>query len=162
MKPTVYLRMVGQRQGQITGSVTSAPHQGTIEVIVTSHELVAPRDAATGQATGKRTHKPFVITKELDQSSPLLYKALIENEDITTWELQFWQPSTKGDEKHYYTIQLRNARVSNITFGLSDDRNPHLSKKKAYEAVAFTYQKIAWTWVDGAITAEDDWEAPVT
>ena len=24
-------------------------------------------------ATGKRAHKPFVITKELDKSSPLLY-----------------------------------------------------------------------------------------
>jgi type VI secretion system secreted protein Hcp len=162
MKPTVYLRMVGQRQGQITGSVTSAPHQGTIEVTVTSHEIVSPRDAATGQATGKRTHKPFVITKELDRSSPLLYKALIENETITTWELQFWQPSTKGNEKHYYTIQLSNAHVSNIAFGLADDQNPHLSKRKAYESVAFTYQKIAWTWVDGAITTEDDWEAPMS
>jgi type VI secretion system secreted protein Hcp len=27
--------------------------------------------------------------------------------------------------------------------------------------VAFTYQKIEWTWVDGGITAMDDWESPV-
>ena len=31
-----------------------------------------------------------------------------------------------------------------------------------YETIAFTYQKIEWTWVDGGITAEDDWEAPVS
>jgi type VI secretion system secreted protein Hcp len=162
MTTTAYLRIVGQRQGQITGSVTSAPHQGTIEVIATSHEIVSPRDAATGQATGKRTHKPFVITKEIDRASPLLYKVLIENETITTWELQFWRSGEKGAEKPYYSIQLSNASVSNITFSLADDRNPNLSKKKAYEAVAFTYQKITWIWVDGAITAEDDWEAHVT
>ena len=32
-------------------------------------EIVSPRDAASGLPTGKRMHKPFVITKELDKSS---------------------------------------------------------------------------------------------
>ena len=27
--------------------------------------------------------------------------------------------------------------------------------------MALTYQKITWTWIDGGVTAEDDWEAPV-
>jgi hypothetical protein len=35
-------------------------------------EIVSPRDAASGLPTGKRMHKPFVITKELDKSSPIL------------------------------------------------------------------------------------------
>jgi len=26
--------------------------------------------------------------------------------------------------------------------------------------VSFVYQKIIWTWTDGGITAEDDWESP--
>jgi type VI secretion system secreted protein Hcp len=29
------------------------------------------------------------------------------------------------------------------------------------ETWSFTYQKITWTWLDGGITAQDDWEAPV-
>jgi len=36
------------------------------------HEIVSPRDAASGQATGKRSHSPITITKEIDKSSPLL------------------------------------------------------------------------------------------
>lgn len=36
--------------------------------------VVSPRDAASGLPTGKRQHKPMVITKELDKSSPLLAK----------------------------------------------------------------------------------------
>jgi hypothetical protein len=32
--------------------------------------IVSPRDAASGLPTGKRMHKPMVITKELDKSSP--------------------------------------------------------------------------------------------
>ncbi len=34
-------------------------------------------------------------------------------------------------------------------------------KYAEYEEVAFTYQKIEWTWMDGGITAMDDWESPV-
>lgn len=41
-------------------------------IISFDQEIVSPRDAASGLPTGKRQHKPFVITKELDKSSPLL------------------------------------------------------------------------------------------
>ncbi|MEO6133943.1 MAG: hypothetical protein ABIP35_02245 [Ginsengibacter sp.] len=37
--------------------------------IVVGNEIVSPRDAASGLPTGKRMHKPFVITKELGVSS---------------------------------------------------------------------------------------------
>ncbi len=40
--------------------------------ITVTYDIVSPRDAATGLATGKRMHKPFVITKEVDKSSPSL------------------------------------------------------------------------------------------
>lgn len=43
-------------------------------VISFDQEIVSPRDAASGLPTGKRMHKPFVITKELDKSSPVLAK----------------------------------------------------------------------------------------
>ncbi|MDE3109811.1 MAG: type VI secretion system tube protein Hcp [Acidobacteriota bacterium] len=39
-----------------------------------ANESVA-RDMATGQASGKRMHKPLVITKEMDSASPKLYQA---------------------------------------------------------------------------------------
>ena len=32
--------------------------------------LVSPRDVATGQASGKREHKPLVITEQVDKPSP--------------------------------------------------------------------------------------------
>lgn len=34
-------------------------------------EIISPRDPASGLPTGKRMHKPFVIRKELDKSSPM-------------------------------------------------------------------------------------------
>lgn len=41
-------------------------------IISFDQEIISPRDAASGLPTGKRMHKPFVITKELDKSSPML------------------------------------------------------------------------------------------
>ena len=33
-----------------------------------------------------------LITKELDKATPLLYNALVNNENISEWQLQFWRP----------------------------------------------------------------------
>jgi hypothetical protein len=37
-------------------------------------EVKSPRDSASGQASGKRMHKPITITKEWGPSTPLLNK----------------------------------------------------------------------------------------
>lgn len=40
-----------------------------------NHAAQAPRDIASGQASGKRMHKPLVIMKEMDAASPKLFEA---------------------------------------------------------------------------------------
>jgi type VI secretion system secreted protein Hcp len=161
MALNAYLKLKGHKCGEVKGSVTQKGRENKIMVIAVSHDIVSPRDAASGLPTGKRMHKPFVITKELDKSSPLLYNILVHNENITEWELQFWQPSATGAEKQHYSIKLLNANIASIDFRMANNKHPDLMKFSEYEEVAFTYQKITWTWVDGGITAEDDWEAPV-
>lgn len=161
MALNAYLKLKGQTSGEIKGSVTQKGREGKIAVIAVSHEIVSPRDAASGLPTGKRMHKPFVITKELDKSSPLLYNVLVNNENITEWELQFFQPSATGAEKQHYTIKLTNANIASIDFRMDNNKHPDLMKFAEYEQVAFTYQKIEWTWVEGGITSMDDWEQPV-
>jgi hypothetical protein len=49
-----------------TGKVRCGDGTCTIDF---DQEIISPRDAASGLPTGKRMHKPFVITKELDRSS---------------------------------------------------------------------------------------------
>lgn len=166
MALNAYLKMKGAKQGEIKGSVSQKGREGKIAVIAVSHEIVSPRDAASGLPTGKRMHKPFVITKELDKSSPLLYNVLVNNENVTDWELQFWTPQLKamtgsGVEVQHYTVKLTNANIASIAFRMPNNKHPDLMKYAEYEEVAFTYQKIGWTWVDGGISSEDDWEAPV-
>ena len=156
-----YLKLKGQKSGEIKGSVTQKGREGKIMVIAVSHDVVSPRDAASGLPTGKRQHKPFVITKELDKSTPLLYNVLVNNENITDFELQFWQPSQTGAEKQHFTVKLTNANIASIQFRMMNNKHPDLMRYAEYEEVSFTYQKIEWTWTDGGITAMDDWESPV-
>jgi type VI secretion system secreted protein Hcp len=167
MALNAYLALKGQKTGDVKGSVTQKGREGKIMVIAVSHEVVSPRDAASGLPTGKRQHKPYVITKELDKSTPLLYNLLCHNENISAWELQFWTPQLKaatgtGQEVQHFTVKLTNANIASIAFRMPNNKHPDLMKFAEYEEIAFTYQKIAWTWVDGGIEAEDDWEAPVT
>jgi type VI secretion system secreted protein Hcp len=168
MALNAYLKAKAAKSGDLKGSVTQKGREDKIAVIAVSHEIVSPRDPASGLPTGKRMHKPFVITKELDKSSPLLYAVLVNNENIPDWELQFWSPTGNlsaggagGVEKQHYSIKLLNANIASISFRLANNKNPDLMKYAEYEEVAFTYQKITWTWNDGGITAEDDWESPV-
>ena len=164
MALNAHLKLKGQKQGEIKGSVTQKGREGKIMVIAAHHEIVSPRDPASGLATAKHTHHPFVITKEIDKSSPLMYSALINSENLIEWELQFWRAGStgvagSGVEKQYYTVKLINARVADISFAMPNNKHPELAKLAEYEDIAFVYQKIEWTWVDGGIVAADDWIA---
>src|SRR3954470_1995728 len=108
MALNAYLKLKGAKQGAIDGSVTQKGREGKIMIIAVQHEIVSPRDPASGLPTGKRMHKPFVVTKELDKSSPLLYNVLVNNENIPTWKLEHWTPQIKaaqgtGAEVQHYT-----------------------------------------------------------
>lgn len=145
----IHIAVTGQTQGAIAGSCTFKGRAGTSVVVSLSHEVLSPRDAASGLPTGKRQHKPLTITKYIDKATPLLYRALVNNENLTRVILTFYRPDRDGVPQIYYTVELRNASVVTISDRLLNT-----------EQVSFTYQTIIWTWTDGGITAEDDWEAP--
>ncbi len=160
MALNAYLRLDGETQGEIKGSVTQAGREDSIMIIGFSHEVISPRDAASGLPTGKRQHKPIVITKEIDMATPLLQMILVNNESIKTWKLEFWQPSKTGQEFQFYTIELMNASIAGIQAEMLNNKYPENMQHKEREHISFCYQKIVWTFMDGGISAEDDWEAP--
>jgi type VI secretion system secreted protein Hcp len=165
MALNAYLRIKGQKTGDVKGSVTQKGREGKIMVIAASHSLLSPRDPQSGLPTGIRMHKPFVITKETDKSSPVLYSMMVNNENILDWDLQFWSPALSaqgtGQEVQSHTVKLVNANIASIDFRMLNNKNPDLMRYAEYEEIAFTYQKIIWTWNDGGIAASDDWEARV-
>jgi type VI secretion system secreted protein Hcp len=161
MALNAYLKLRGQTTGEVRGSSTLRGRENLNPVIAVSHEIVSPRDAATGLPTGKRQHRPITITKEVDKASPLLANILVRNENITEWELKFFRAGQqRGTETHYYSIRLTNASITGIRLEMLNNAYPDNVSHAVREHVTFTYQKIEWTYVDGGITAEDDWQQP--
>jgi type VI secretion system secreted protein Hcp len=156
-----YLTLTGQKLGLISGGVTQKGRAGTLEVIACNHEVISPRDAASGLPTGKRLHKPFEVTVAVDIATPLLYTALVNNENITKWELKFNKPEAQGTEQNYFTINLENANIASIQLRMLNNKNPELTRFETCVDVAFTYQKITWTINQPkTVVGMDDWEAP--
>jgi type VI secretion system secreted protein Hcp len=44
---------------------------------------------------------------------------------------------------------------------MPNNKDPELARLETYEEVAFVYQRIEWTWIDGGLVAADDWESPI-
>jgi len=161
-----YAYVTGSKSGQIKGSIYQKGREDSIGVIGVSHSIVSPRDPQSGLPTGQRLHKPYVITKELDKSTPLLLNVLCTNENLNEVTVKFWTPQIKaasgvGSEVQHFTVKLTNANIASIDFRMANIRHADLVKFAEYEEIAFTYQKIEWTWTDGGITAVDDWQARV-
>ncbi len=87
-------------------------------------KVTAPRDMATGMATGKRMHKPFTITKEVDKASPLLMKACASGQHFPQVDVQL------GSGEKYTLTDVMVA---------SDQKS---SGGRPMETISFTYQKI--------------------
>lgn len=162
----IYLTLKGQKQGDIKGSVTQKGREGSIAVQYLQSKITSPRDPASGQATGKRQHEPLVFRKTVDRSTPLLLTALANNENLTQAHFKFWRPSTTGGtvgtETQYFTIDLVNASLASSNLYHPDSYDgtaPAVpSASPDLEEWSLTYQSITWTWTDGGITAQDDWE----
>ena len=149
-----YITINGQKQGQFKGE----GRQNQIVGVGFQYEVTSPRDAATGQATGRRMHKPVVITKEWDAASPQLFQALVTNENLPHVDLQFVRTAPDGREEAFYTIKLTNATITSIRQytgvlpGATNAADIH-----QLEEVSFTFQKIEVESTIGKTMATDDW-----
>jgi type VI secretion system secreted protein Hcp len=97
--------------------------------------------------------------KEIDEASTALRSAFVDNENLTSWALQFWTAGAVDPvmDTEIYTIRLINARIASIREFLVESEDPANNGLPLREEITFTYQKIEWIWTEGETTAEDDW-----
>src|SRR5215470_7613292 len=74
----------------------SLDRKDSIECLYYEQEVITAREAGTGMATGRRQYQPLLIRKRIDKSSPLIAKALAENQKIEA-TLKFFRPNPTGD-----------------------------------------------------------------
>jgi type VI protein secretion system component Hcp len=114
---------------------------------------------------GETTLGDIVVVRELDKSSTKLQLG-------GTMTLQGGAASRSSSvETVVAKMQRVELAISAPGGGNGSEQNPDTggafglasgdADDRPTEEIAFTYQKIEWTWQDGGITAEDDWETPV-
>jgi type VI secretion system secreted protein Hcp len=139
-----YLSVKGKKQGNIKGESTkNGKGQSSTKGVLChgfQYAVESQYDAGTGQATGRRQHKPLVITREVDSATPILYHAMCTNEGFQTATLSFVRPDSSGKEVVFKTIELTNGSISKIEYA-----QPHKGKRS--QAITLLYEEFA---VDGA------------
>ena len=170
MDNPVYMSIEGSTQGKITegsttpesiGNIYQEGHENEFLVRSYTHDIDVPRNTTTGKPTGQRTHNPFVVTKMVDKSSPLLYNALVHGETLTKVELKWYRTSYAGKPEHFYSMLLEDAVITNMgaimeTQGLSTNNDV-----APYEKISFSYRKVSWRHETASTSGEDDWRVGV-
>jgi type VI secretion system secreted protein Hcp len=117
---------------------------GTAAVLAFDFGTETPRDAATGQASGRRQHAPITLVRQTDSASPLLLQALAGG-----------------------TVGLVVGTDTFILHGVSVVSSKHVVVKgptsldtHELEQIMFTFQKIEVSNVSRGKSATDNWLAP--
>lgn len=125
-------------------------------------QITSPRDAASGLPTGKRQHKPFLLTIPDATEAPELLTSLLTGRQIDLLALITYGPDgvAKG------AINLEGVQVLSVT----DTRvwgDPHVDDRlsEVYERAGtgvlyeLHYNTIKWLDAAGNVTHEDTWDA---
>lgn len=154
-----YVTITGSKQGQFHGEGTSNQQKGKIPGLRFEYEVLSPRDAASGLPTGKRQHKPIVITKEWGAATPQIINALVTNENLKQVVIQFYRHSADGRQEIDHTITLTNASVADFKQYANAELHDGSTEKLQMEDVALTFEKIEFKDNASGLVVADDWNS---
>ncbi|MFV2059344.1 MAG: type VI secretion system tube protein TssD [Gammaproteobacteria bacterium] len=141
----------------IEGGVQIAGREGTIEVIGFDHELRIPTDSMQGAITATRKHEPLVVTKGFDKASPYLYEACANGTTLPTIEILWYEINTSGEEVAYFSHIIEGVKITNVTPKMHNCKDIDFERFPHLESVAFKYDTIHWTYLDGNLKVSDSW-----
>lgn len=153
----VYLWLTDDAGNQVKGSVDIQDREGSIEIIELMHNVEVPTDNLTGKITGKRVHGDYALIKEVDSSSPWLYKGVSTGKRFREATLKFYRINYNGQEEEYFRVTMEDVRVNEIEPFMFDIKNPVYEKHNHLEAFYLAYEKITWHYLDGNIIHSDSW-----
>jgi len=159
MAQTVHLFLKANGE-DVQGESTqlSEGRENSIECTYFESEATTAREVQTGMATGRRQHKPLVIHKAIDKSTPLIAKALTKSAKIDG-EFKFFRPNPAGDgtTQHFYTVKITNGRVASQKMVNKWTRPDDVHAGPPHEEVTFVFQTIVWRYEVGGVEHEDAW-----
>lgn len=158
MASPVYLWLYDDERKQLNGGVDVRGREGSIELVGIQHDVYIPTDDMSGALTGTRQHEAYTFEKEIDPSSPLLYRALTTGRTLAKAEFKFYRINNNGMEEEYFNVALENVKVCHVVPIMFNTKDPDFEKHGHIEHVGLRYEKITWNYVDGNIQHTDSWK----
>ncbi|OAT33403.1 Hcp family secreted protein [Buttiauxella ferragutiae ATCC 51602] len=127
------------------GNKAQVIHYDQIMVMELSHSLTRQQNV---------NHQALTMVKPIDKSSPLLGKAITENECLTC-DFSFYRTNRMGMNECYYKLKLINARIAGIHLQV-----PHTiddSDGQPQETIELTYESINWEHCTAGTSAYSLW-----
>lgn len=134
-----YLKM-----GDIKGESTDSQHKDWILIESMSSPIfhaTQSTDQASGMASGKRQHKPFTITKELDKASPMLQEAATTGKVFETVIIDYTEADERGARATYLKYELKNVMITSYSVSggtAGGDDRPMETFSLNYEEIKMT------------------------
>jgi type VI secretion system secreted protein Hcp len=129
----VFLHVKSKRAGAIKGESVAADHKDAIIVHGWSWGVAASSAIGSTQATGRRSYKNLVISKQVDCATTSLISILATNDEIKEAKLSM-RKAGEG-QRDFFTITLTNARVTGVDLDCDE-------QGQTLERVTFTYNKL--------------------
>lgn len=117
--------------------------------------LRALRDAASGQAQGRRQHQPVAVTKEAGAATPQFAEAACTAEVLRSALFEFVRRGEGGAAETVLTVRLVDATVSGHRLELAD-AGLHASAP-LLEHIEFAFRRIEWEHRPSRTVAADEW-----
>ena len=129
---------------------------GAIECLGFDSGVTTTREARQGLVTGRRTYSPIVVRKRVDRASPLLLRALTENQAIEA-RFDFLRPEAPAvSSAVFYRVHIAEARLVSVRQYLAEPPPGARSVVSTpMEEVGFEFRRITWTHVEGGIEHQD-------
>lgn len=155
MANPVYLTLNGDLQGLISagcsslasiGNKAQLKHVDQIMVLSMSHGISRAHNV---------NHLAITMQKPVDKATPLLNKAITENECLTC-DFEFYRTNRFGINELYYKIKIINARISDINLSFPHTITDNGSQPE--ETISFTYESITQEHCIAGTSAYSLWE----
>lgn len=151
----IFVTAVGLKQGTFAGEMTLKGFENKMQAVAFSHEVLV-------DSTGRRQHKPVVITKRVGAASPQFFQAWASNESLKTVTIDFTEAlemrsgmAGPGPRKLVYQITLQNAVVVRIAQRLEPTTPVPAGGPAHLEEISLGYQSITVTFPPGNRTSSD-------
>ncbi|MFU9138512.1 Hcp family type VI secretion system effector [Erwinia tasmaniensis] len=153
MSAPAHLWLEDENGSPVVGSCLIPQRLGSIELKSFSHGVTIPVESGWGKLTGTRVHRPVVIVKEFDQTTPLLYRAVCEGRKLKKALVRMYRIFESGIESEYFNIIMENVKITTVSPYLA----PNGISSTHLETLEVRYEAITWTFTEGNIIYRDAW-----